>query len=65
MKRLKINKNILEEILGTREEKQITFSARYDDILNCGIGFDKIEGMPTFKNVSGYFLLLLNWRLEQ
>jgi lipopolysaccharide transport system ATP-binding protein len=39
--------------------------ARYENILNFEVKFDKMEGMPALENVPGYFFPLLNWRLEQ
>ncbi|RPJ75187.1 MAG: ABC transporter ATP-binding protein [Alphaproteobacteria bacterium] len=38
--------------------------ARYENILNFEIRFDKMEGMPALENIPGYFFPLLNWRLE-
>ena len=39
--------------------------ARYENILNFEVRFDKMEGMPALENVPGYFFPLLNWRLEE
>ena len=39
--------------------------AKYENILNFEIRFDKIEGMPVLENFPGYFFPLLNWRLEE
>lgn len=39
--------------------------AKYENILNFEVRFDKMEGMPVLENVPGYFFPLLNWRLEQ
>ena len=39
--------------------------ARYENILNFEVRFDKMEGMPVLENVPGYFFPLLKWRLEE
>ncbi|MBM3702700.1 MAG: ATP-binding cassette domain-containing protein [Actinobacteria bacterium] len=39
--------------------------AKYENILNFEVRFDKMEGMPALENVPGYVFPLLNWRLEE
>ncbi|MHB1347626.1 MAG: ABC transporter ATP-binding protein [Candidatus Humimicrobiaceae bacterium] len=39
--------------------------AKYENILNFEVRFDKMEGMPVLENFPGYCFPLLSWRLEE
>ena len=39
--------------------------AKYENILNFEVRFDKMEGMPVLENFPGYCFPLHNWRLEE